>query len=598
MYYTNIDVTGKLVTKLKTSADEVWKKKLIVSSFLGICDWLSSGQAAPDTYETYTIRLVNGTTEYEGTVEVVYNNVSGSICGNDDWDSNSANVVCKSLGYSAARLVSYGKMFGTTLGMVHFKRLGCEGSEESIGECPFEVDDGSCREKGNGDAGLVCKYDNPPSVNLTGGDTPNVGQVLINVRGVWGAICGSSTWNPNDGDAICQAFGYSQGDILYRDNRFGDSKTHPMLFDKIHCPVSIRSLDECTISEARHCTGVVYGGVACDEYEDNMLQLSDGTGPHQGRIQYFYNRKWNDVCGKKVDATAAHVLCRSLGYERASVLLQQGGFGDDTKPFFDGISCPLSGSTYRDCRLVKYRRGFCSRSYGAASISCDNHDNMTVSLTGGTGDHEGRVEVFFDRAWGKICGNSQWTFDSADVVCRHNGYDHAFIIYYDDTFNKDNMTTLQFNEVDCEGSETFLTSCTSFRYQEGFCIDAPQEAASLTCTSESVPEIDIRLADGSDVHEGQIEFFVTGEWRKVCGEKLTFKEAEVFCRSLGYERAFALLRDGSAFHTDGDETPFFDELKCNGSEVDITECRLFRFKERECESSYGAASISCESGMH
>lgn len=114
--------------------------------------------------------------------------------------------------------------------------------------------------------------------------------------------------------------------------------------------------------------------------------------------------------------------------------------------------------------------------------------------------------------------------------------------------------------------------------------------------SESAPQVDIRLADGSGAHEGQVEFFVNCDWRKTCGEEWTFEEADVFCRSLGYVRAFALLQDGSAFVSSGNTSLFFDDLKCTGFEDNVTECRIFRYKERTCDSTYGATSISCETG--
>ncbi|XP_041475773.1 uncharacterized protein LOC121424231 [Lytechinus variegatus] len=155
------------------------------------------------------------------------------------------------------------------------------------------------------------------------------------------------------------------------------------------------------------------------------------------------------------------------------------------------------------------------------------------------------------------------------------------------------MTTVQFDEVDCEGSETNLTSCTAYRYNAGFCGDTPREAAGLTCTSESASEVDIRLAGGKGAHEGQMEFLVDGVWRKLCGEETTFQEANVFCQSLGYERSFALVQDGSAFLNSDDGDPFFDYLDCTGSEDKVTSCRMLRSKKGTCSSLYGAAAISC-----
>lgn len=45
-----------------------------------------------------TVRLTDGSTQYEGRVEICYNGVWGSIC-DSNWTPVEANIVCKSLGY-------------------------------------------------------------------------------------------------------------------------------------------------------------------------------------------------------------------------------------------------------------------------------------------------------------------------------------------------------------------------------------------------------------------------------------------------------------------------------------------------------------------
>lgn len=64
---------------------------------------------APSNCRDGDIRLINGQSNLDGTVQICYSKQWGAVCGDYPWtsDTSAANTVCKQLGYSGSNAGVY-----------------------------------------------------------------------------------------------------------------------------------------------------------------------------------------------------------------------------------------------------------------------------------------------------------------------------------------------------------------------------------------------------------------------------------------------------------------------------------------------------------
>ncbi|MEQ2194813.1 hypothetical protein XENOCAPTIV_003366, partial [Xenoophorus captivus] len=208
-----------------------------------------------------------------------------------------------------------------------------------------------------------------------------------------------------------------------------------------------------------------------------------------------------------------------------------------------------------------------------------------VRIVNGTNRCNGRVELFHDGRWKRVCSSDwgkeaadvlcseiscgwpvwgticddKWGMQEAAVTCREMKCGNALTVKYKAFFGR-GLDQVWLDDIDCTGHEKSLSECPHRGFGEHDCDH--HEDAGVVC-SETV-----RLINGTDRCSGRVEVFHNGRWGKICSNSWSPTEAAVLCKEL----SCGTPKKSQEVFTFGDSTLAGFISRCSGNVSSISQC--------------------------
>uniref|UniRef100_A0A8C5YMQ5 T-cell differentiation antigen CD6 n=1 Tax=Marmota marmota marmota TaxID=9994 RepID=A0A8C5YMQ5_MARMA len=335
--------------------------------FLGIAGWLTaalSGLPSPgpagqlntssaqsktlEAGEPLGVRLVNGSSRCNGTVEVLLGKSWQPVCG-ALWDSSASEAVCRALGCGAAGTaaprvlptmeVSPGSPTGNTSRAPNVTQalapaVLCSGAE-------WQTRD----------------------LRLVDGGSTCAGRVEMLEHGKWGTVC-DDTWDLKDAQVVCQQLKCGWAVQALPGLHFTPGKG-PIHRDQVNCSGTEAYLWDCPgLPGDQYCGHKEDAGAVCSEHQS--WRLTGGIDPCEGQVEVYFRGVWSTVCDSEWYSSEAEVLCRALGC--GTTVEQPKGLPHSLSGRMY-YSCEGKEATLSDCSWRFNNSNLCSQSM-AARVLC------------------------------------------------------------------------------------------------------------------------------------------------------------------------------------------------------------------------------------
>eukprot|EP00058_Branchiostoma_floridae_P003920 XP_002589408.1 hypothetical protein BRAFLDRAFT_77852 [Branchiostoma floridae] len=309
-----------------------------------------------------------------------------------------------------------------------------------------------------------------------------------------------------------------------------------------------------------------------------QIRLASGLTPLEGRVEVRNGTgQWGSVCDDNFDLQDAHVVCRQLGFGAALEVKLAGHFGEGSgNVWLDEVACRGNETDLGDCPADSWGRSDCSHKEDVGVVCAGD---AALRLVGGPVPWKGRLQIRPRAAleWGAVC-NTGWTEAEAGFVCRQMGYTGG-VTSSGQADIGEGSENIWLGDVTCSGDETHILLC-GFSWEPSDCHHS--QDVQLVCTGG----VSVRLIGSRvEVRSGNGEL----DWGTVCDDGFDDRDAQVFCRQLGYRGGVTTAGGNTG---DGAGLIRLGILDCVGNESSVADCEINRWGNHDC-SHKKTAGVMC-----
>ncbi|KAL5253611.1 hypothetical protein ACHWQZ_G013415 [Mnemiopsis leidyi] len=505
---------------------------------------------------------------------LLYN--GGTVC-DDSFSENSANAICREMGYSGSFLwvsgssYSYGERqtsLDITLDDVqcsdddwnscsYSTSHNCGHSEDVFLTCGSEEEgeeEGEEGEEGEGEEEEETGSDGFSLVDSNGEEVGVGERGLLLYNG--GTVCDDS-FNENSADAICREMGYS-GSFLWVSGSsysYGERQTSlDITLDDVQC--SDDDWDSCSYSTSHNCGHSEDVFLTCvgEETEATPFTLINSDGEAAGSGEFgllLYNQ--GTVCDDDFDDNAADAICKEMGYEGATRWSNDDTFAlqSDLEIKMDEVQC--ASDSWASCEFQTTHD--CSHSEDVF-LECHSGEGYDAVFRlvdeDGNDIEDGRRGLLLYNG-GTVCDDGFGSTE-ARIICQELGYSDA--VDFDSSNDFDISTNFQItlDDVSCDGesggeggwASCFFSESHNCGHSEDIfltCLSPTEESATMNEATQAMemPTGDRVLFEVVDDEGIQVEGGRKGlllyNGGTVCDDGFDDTAATAICREMGYNAA-------------------------------------------------------------